>query len=139
MTTTSDDNVVHDDAVVEILSNRVCGFCLLGTHINCCIRTTPFYNKVWVCPCDCDKSVVVKPKGPGDWWKKYSKENYPRTEKKKRTTATNNPSTVTYVAPKPAPRKPAPRDARVDALASEMLDDVRTHEEFKKEKEKWES
>jgi hypothetical protein len=126
---------------VEILSKVNCGFCMTGHHTSCCIRTSPYYNKIWICPCDCDKSLVVKPKPVKDWWSKYRspfKKVESGTTKSRKKTATNipyTPSTTTHVPYVP----PKPRDKRVDALAAEMLEDVRAHEDFQKEKEKWEA
>jgi hypothetical protein len=124
--------------VVEVLSSRQCGFCMVGNHTGCCIKTSPFWGKSWVCPCECDKSLVVKRKVDLSWVDKYRGPFKDPDTKKPKSTTTNissAPSTATKITRVPA----KPRDKRVDALATEMLEDVRKSDDYQKEKEKWES
>jgi len=129
------------DGNVEIISKVKCGFCMTGHHTTCVVKSSPYWGKVWVCPCGCDKSLVVKPKPSKDWFSKYKAPFTAVTDgdgkKKRKAIATN----TSYVAPKVVEHvpyvPPKPRDARVDALVNEMLEDVRATEEFQAEKEKW--
>lgn len=135
-------DTVSTDANVEILSKVNCGFCMTGHHTNCTIRTSPWYGKIWICPCECDKSLVEKPKPVKDWYNRYrapfKKVTEGETKRKRKSTATNISYRGSAKSVTPAPYvPPKPRDSRVDALASEMLEDVRSHEDFLKEKEKW--
>lgn len=125
------------EANVEVISKVNCGFCMTGNHTSCCIKTSPFWSKIWVCPCECDKSLVVKPKPNKDWFSKYREPfNKVTSEGKKKKAATNISAPVFSAPPKPYV-PPKPRNSAIDALANEMLDDVRESDEIKAEKEKW--
>lgn len=38
-----------------IITKNVCGFCNAGDH-ELCRHELPYYEKLWICPCECNKN-----------------------------------------------------------------------------------
>ena len=54
-----------------IVKKNPCGFCNTGDHDKCC-HEIPWFEKLWICPCDCNKN-----------WKPQDLGNEVTTKKKK--------------------------------------------------------
>jgi len=49
-------STVYEDSIEYIQMSGSCGFCNSGAHGNCCVQTTPFWNRVFICGCGCEPS-----------------------------------------------------------------------------------
>jgi hypothetical protein len=62
-----------------IVTKHPCGFCNAGDH-PLCRHELPYYEKLWICPCDCNKGWVPQDLGSAVKISKSKKREEKETE-----------------------------------------------------------
>lgn len=75
MSKSSDNPLHYIGPRTPIITKHPCGFCN-AKECNKCVHEIPYFEKLWICPCTCNKSWVPKDLGT------VSKEKTKRKEKK---------------------------------------------------------
>lgn len=58
----NDDPNSYKGPRTPIIKKHPCGFCNSGDHDKCC-HEIPYFEKLWICPCTCNKNWVPKDLG----------------------------------------------------------------------------
>lgn len=70
-----------------IVTKNPCGFCNAGDH-HMCRHELPYYEKLWICPCTCNKNWVPKDLGSAAKIKPTKRKE--KTDDKGRTSGEHN-------------------------------------------------
>ena len=70
----SDNPLLYKGPRTLVVMSRICGFCNARDCDKCC-HEIPYFEKLWVCPCECNKGWVPQDLGSTSLQKKTRRKN----------------------------------------------------------------
>lgn len=58
----SDNPLLYKGPRTPVVMSRICGFCNAGDCDKCC-HEIPYFEKLWICPCECNKGWIPQDLG----------------------------------------------------------------------------